>query len=329
MRGVWISRVTPCSNTAYRSRTWSIPAGATCVAWFTSRPTSRSPHTSKTRLQRLELPFSPPTSHDSLSTFLTYASKTNLSPHTTTFVGTRYEYTAHSALRRLGIDLVRTGGRADKGIDLLGYWYLPGLPERWPLRVLVQCKALKKKASPNVVRELEGAFAGARGVRWRDGEGEITTTTNNEGSDSQEVTALDNGKHDEKGADNGEQASNRSVVILLATPQEATKGVREAMSQSRWPMAYVKMSLDGRVEQLLWNRSAAAQGLEGVSVVTRYIPKDSRAAARLVESQENEEEPVDLEDTAIKKPTVMDQEVVMTWKGDVWEWPLDMRGEPS
>ena len=193
----------------------------------------------------------------------------------------------------------------------------------------MQCKALKKKASPNVVRELEGAFAGARGVRWRDGEGETATTTESESSESEVVTVIETAAHLETRGDNSGQAANRSVIILLATPQEATKGVREAMSQSRWPMAYVKMSLDGRVEQLLWNRNAAAQGLEGVSVVTRYIPKDSHPAAGPIESQENEEEPVYMEDIAIKKPKVMDQEVVMTWKGDVWEWPLDVRSEPS
>ena len=295
------------------------------------RLNSQSSYTSKTPLNRLELPFSPPTPHDSLATFLTYASKTGLSPSTTTFVGTHYEYIAHAALRRLGIDLVRTGGRADKGIDLLGYWYLPGLPERWPLRVLVQCKALKKKASPNVVRELEGAFAGARGVRWRDGQDENKATTKDQSGENREENALDTGMNVENGPDSkNERAPNRSVILLLATPQEATKGVREAMSQSRWPMAYFKMSLDGRIEQLLWNRSAAAQGLEGLSVVTRYIPRDSRPAGPGLEAdEEGSEQPLELEDTTIKKPLVMDQEVVMTWKGDVWEWPLDVQSEMS
>jgi hypothetical protein len=317
MRTVWRSRITAYSNSTHPSRTW--PASTVLV----SRP--RFSHTSKAPIPRLELPFSPPTSHDSLSTFLIHASKTNLSSTTTTFVGTHYEYTAHAALRRLGLDLVRTGGRADKGIDLLGYWYLPGLPDGWPLRVLVQCKALKKKASPNVVRELEGAFAGARGVRWRDGEGEVTTTKLEQDSEGQEARIKNE-------ADVKEQASNRSVIILLATPQEATKGVREAMSQSRWPMAYLKMSLDGRVEQLLWNRRAADQGLEGISVVTRYIPKDAQSAAGPVGLQEDEtepEDPMEPKNTTVKKPKVMDQEVVMTWKSDVWEWPLDVQREAS
>lgn len=169
--------------------------------------------------------------------------------------------------------------------------------------------------SPNVVREMEGLGTGARGVRWRDRESE---TGRDEASLSQE------GKEDA----NSIRPANRNIIILLATPQEATKGVREAMAQSRWPMAYLKISLDGRVEQLLWNRTAAAIGTEGVNVVTRHVPREVKrnAIVKIAEvtltGEEFAEKEV-TEDTGLEKPDVMDREVVVTWKGEAWEWPLE------
>ncbi|KAF2817159.1 uncharacterized protein BDZ99DRAFT_374127 [Mytilinidion resinicola] len=103
------------------------------------------------------------THHNDLPTFLTYAERVNLSAKSTVYVGTHYEYTVATTLLRLGFSLIRTGRRADNGIDLLGYWAIPTLPE--PLPVLIQCKA-QKSVGPNYVRELEGAFAGVP-VEWR------------------------------------------------------------------------------------------------------------------------------------------------------------------
>jgi len=70
-----------------------------------------------------------------------------------------------NSLRRLHLSLTRIGGRSDAGIDLVGYWHLPPNTPH-PLRVLVQCKALRVKAKPNLVRELDGMFAGAP-AGWR------------------------------------------------------------------------------------------------------------------------------------------------------------------
>ncbi|KAI9568711.1 hypothetical protein HD554DRAFT_2172191 [Boletus coccyginus] len=73
----------------------------------------------------------------------------------------------------LSMALRRVGGRADGGIDLVGWWWLPfvspsdpdpsALPDprglmRRRLRVLAQCKAHKKKFSPKYVREMEGVW---------------------------------------------------------------------------------------------------------------------------------------------------------------------------
>ncbi|KAI9867501.1 MAG: hypothetical protein M1813_009060 [Trichoglossum hirsutum] len=103
--------------------------------------------------------------HHDLPSFLAYASRVGLPPASSTYVGTLYEYTVLSSLKRLGFSLSRIGGRADAGIDLVGEWRLPFVSQS-PLKVLVQCKSHKRSPGPSVVRELEGAFAGAP-AGWR------------------------------------------------------------------------------------------------------------------------------------------------------------------
>lgn len=171
--------------------------------------------------------------HHDLPSFLNYANRIGLSPTSTSYVGTYYEYAVQNTLRRLGFSLTRVGGRDDSGVDLLGTWHLPSNPH--PLRVIVQCKALKGKLGPNLVRELEGAFIGAPNG-WR-GEG---------------------------------------VLGILVSPKSATKGVREAMGRCRWAMGWIMVDNQegmGRVRQLLWNRTAARIGLEGVTVTMKYGEK--------------------------------------------------------
>jgi hypothetical protein len=106
--------------------------------------------------------------HTSLSEFLSYANAVNLSPTSTVYRGTHYEYTVANALERLAFSLTRVGRASDLGIDLLGEWAVPSRPA--PLNVLIQCKAEAPK--PSMVRELEGAVVGAP-VRYR-GEGTIS-----------------------------------------------------------------------------------------------------------------------------------------------------------
>ncbi|KAG9823302.1 hypothetical protein KCU98_g12932, partial [Aureobasidium melanogenum] len=105
--------------------------------------------------------------HTSLSEFLSYADTANLSPTSTVYRGTHYEYTVAEALERLAFSLTRVGRASDLGIDLLGSWALPSRPK--PLNVLIQCKAEAPK--PSMIRELEGAVVGAP-ARYR-GEGTI------------------------------------------------------------------------------------------------------------------------------------------------------------
>ncbi|MCJ1291786.1 hypothetical protein MMC34_003331 [Xylographa carneopallida] len=195
--------------------------------------------------------------HTSLESFLAYAQDAKLSTSSTTYVGTYYEYLCALSLRRLGFDLTRTGGRADAGIDLLGSWQLPDATH--PLRCIVQCKKLKAKAGPNLVRELEGAFAGAP-AGWR----------------------------------------GEDVVGVLCAGREATKGVREAIRNARRGLVWCQIedlgNGVGRVRQMLWNQRIGVLGAEGVSVGIRHT---------LVAGD--------------VKDRVSHDEVVLMWKGEVWE----------
>lgn len=106
--------------------------------------------------------------HTSLFEFLKYADTVDLSPTSTVYRGTHYEYTVADALERLAFSLTRVGRASDLGIDLLGSWTVPSYPA--PLNILIQCKAETPK--PSMVRELEGAVVGAP-VAYR-GEGTIS-----------------------------------------------------------------------------------------------------------------------------------------------------------
>ena len=122
----------------------------------------------------------------------------------------------------------------------------------------MQCKALKSKVKPNLVRELEGAFAGAL-AGWR-----------------------------------GEE-----VVGVLCATREATKGVREAVRRFGRPVVWVMLEDvgegEGRVRQVLWNERVAELGAQGVGVQNLYMPQKG------------------------KGDLVVEREVVLTWKGKVWE----------
>jgi len=170
--------------------------------------------------------------HKDLHSFIDYAARIGLDKSSTTFNGTLYEYTVLESLKRFKFDLTRTGGRSDRGIDLLGTWNLPTAPV--PLRALIQCKFQSGASTiqPSYIRELEGAFLGAPSG-WR-GEG---------------------------------------VMALLVTTREATKGVREAMARSNWPMGFLTIDIDGSIRQFLWNHGATRRGLEGIGVTLRHSPR--------------------------------------------------------
>ncbi|KAH8427465.1 uncharacterized protein LDX57_005178 [Aspergillus melleus] len=180
-------------------------------------------------------PLQPPSSsHHNLPTFLAHTSRNNIPQTTTTYIGTHYEYTVQQALRASSFHLHRTGGRSDSGIDLLGTWHLPG--HEHPLRVLVQCKAMKTKLGPNLVRELEGTLRRHAPAGWRTG---------------------------------------NQVGVLVST-REATKGVRDALSRSEHPVLWMMVDYTGVLRQVLWNGRVERLGVAGgLGVEMRYSSPSS------------------------------------------------------
>lgn len=179
-----------------------------------------------------KLPSAPPPPsqhHNSLSQFLTYATRISLPETSTVYVGIHYEYTVLESLRRYALALHRIGGRDDAGIDLVGTWHLPTHERSRALRVLVQCKALKAKLGPNIVRELEGTLRQAP-VGWR----------------------------------------TDQTVGVLVSPREATKGVRDALARSSFPLFWMMVERDGTLRQALWNARAEGLGLGALGIETRY-----------------------------------------------------------
>ena len=65
--------------------------------------------------------------HHDLQSFLAHARRQALDPKSTVYRGTYYEYLVQAALRSYGMDLTRTGGRGDGGVDMVGVWRLPDL----------------------------------------------------------------------------------------------------------------------------------------------------------------------------------------------------------
>ncbi|KAJ5089727.1 hypothetical protein N7532_008411 [Penicillium argentinense] len=182
------------------------------------------------RLYKLPSAPSPPSqNHNSLATFLSYADRISLPTTSTVYIGTHYEYTVLESLRRYALALHRVGGRDDAGIDLVGTWHLPERERERAVRVLVQCKALKAKLGPNLVRELEGALRQAP-VGWR----------------------------------------TSQTAGVLVSPREATKGVRDALARSSYPLFWMLVERDGTLRQALWNARAEELGLDPLGVETRY-----------------------------------------------------------
>ncbi|KAI0387498.1 hypothetical protein F5Y04DRAFT_5488 [Hypomontagnella monticulosa] len=238
------------------------------------RPFSHTPFNSTSNTNRpLIFPEVPGSSneHHDLASYAAYASRTGLDLESKTYVGTRYEYAVAESLARLGFSLKRVGGRADAGIDLLGTWRVPSLSSSGvdaPLRVLVQCKVSTSKSTkigPHHVRELEGAFVGAP-PGWR---------SSRPGS---------------------------GVLGFLVAQRPATKGMRDALSRSRWPMGYMSCSQDGRLEQMLWNGRAEEEGLEGLGVGVRFSENTDGGRT--------------------------EQHLVLTWKGKPYEFDKEAADKP-
>ncbi|KAI0406144.1 hypothetical protein F4802DRAFT_559535 [Xylaria palmicola] len=181
--------------------------------------------------------------HHDVASYVAYAERTGLDVGSNVYVGTHYEYSVAAALRRLGFGLRRVGGQSDKGLDLLGTWHVPSAPEGLPLRVLVQCKAHSTAKAARVGPQFIRELEGAY-----------------------------------LGAPAGWRGSG--VIGLLVTPRPATRGVREALAHSRWPLGYLSCSRDGVLEQMLWNRRAEEEGLEGMGVTVKILDEGLRDSSQ-------------------------------------------------
>lgn len=222
-----------------------------CHRYFSHSQTHHDLTPFTRRIFKLPSAPSPPSQqHNNLATFLSYAERTALPPTSTVYVGTHYEYIVLQSLRRYALALHRIGGRDDAGIDLVGTWHLPERERERALRVLVQCKALKTKLGPNLVRELEGTLRQAP-VGWRTGQ----------------------------------------RVGMLVSPREATKGVRDALARSSYPLFWMMVELDGTLKQALWNARVEELGLGPLGVETRYGT------------------------SAAEEPGSLTKEVALTWDG--------------
>lgn len=183
--------------------------------------------------------------HRDLPTVLHHPQSAALSPTSTVHVGTSYEYLCAHTLPRLGFaNLTRTGGRSDRGIDLLGHWKPPSLSSTsGGLPVIVQCKATARKPGPEMIRELEGAIAGAP-REWRDDD----------------------------------------TIGVLSAKREFTDGVRQAVKRSSRGIVWVMIEdvneereglagkgIRGRVKQILWNERVGTIIGERVGAGLRYV----------------------------------------------------------
>lgn len=215
---------------AHTSRAWSGLHTKRCLAaslpsrCFSNKPEDRD----DLHGEKLLYPESNTQQHSDLASFVAYAKRTDLDVNSTVFKGTHYEYAVGAGLAKYGFHLKRVGGASDYGTDLLGVWTPPETMQR--MKVLLQCKAGAQRASPQHVRELEGAFVGAP-PGWR----------------------------------------GTAVLAFLVSQNPATKGVRDSIGRSRWPMGFICCSEHGRVFQMLWNRRAENEGLAGFSVVAKHV----------------------------------------------------------
>ncbi|KAK5727694.1 hypothetical protein LTR17_012552 [Elasticomyces elasticus] len=96
------------------------------------------------------------------------------------------------------------------------------------------------------------------------------------------------------------------VLALLVNVHPSTKGVREAVQRSRWPLGVLQVTRDGAIKQFLWNAVAAEIGLEGLGVTVRHASK----RGGMLEVGEEVVNGDDMASTA--------SSIGLTWMGELW-----------
>jgi len=213
---------------------------------------------------------SQPAHHD-IPSFLKYAYTNNLSPTSTVFSGTLYEYTVlHALSTRLPplITLNRSGGRGDYGIDLFGSWsplsHIHNDPSSQAslstnknnnnnatpittIPLLVQCKAVAT-TGPHIIRELEGALTNRSSSTM----GILASTANCTPGIRRHIAI-----------------SARALGFIKVTPLEYTILKRPTKNGE-----VIKLkSGGGLLQQFVWN-AKASEMLRDFGVTARYVPRD-------------------------------------------------------
>lgn len=151
---------------------------------------------------------------------------------TSTFRGTLFEWQTCEALQKTtGMQLRRTGGRSDRGVDLYGEWPIETILGQGkdtlstPPCIIVQCKNIKSGCTPDHIRSLVGAV----------------------------VLSND---------------STRDTIGILAGVRPFTREVTEHFMGSNVPLGLARIK-DTSVQSLLFN-AAADDILQGLMVVAQY-----------------------------------------------------------
>jgi hypothetical protein len=94
-----------------------------------------------------------------------------------------------------------------------------------------------------------------------------------------------------EGAFNGAPPAFRGggVFGFLAATTQATKGMRDALIRSSYPMGFVQVTDEGKILQFVWNHVATQSGLEGMGATARFTP--------------------------LRDGTGVEEEIALTWKG--------------
>ncbi|KAJ7151090.1 hypothetical protein C8R46DRAFT_1179473 [Mycena filopes] len=199
----------------------------------------------------------------------------------TTFRGTFFEERSMKILQdHLSMSLRRVGGKSDGGIDLMGWWWLPptefesgdaqNVPnaKRRRLRVLAQCKAEKKKASPKYVREMEGVLHRYMSLLNPSGEGTSTSST----SQYPLVALLVSESPFTKSTLLRAQSSPVPFFLLHIPPlpdsdpaddHDSDEDVTSRIGAAVWNPALVRGLLGGKMEAR-WERSTSGVGRPGL-----------------------------------------------------------------
>lgn len=60
------------------------------------------------------------------------------------------------------------------------------------------------------------------------------------------------------------------VLGILVTSTAASKGLRQAVQRSKWPISHIMCDTRGQLQQMSWNKTAEDHGLYGISVNQSY-----------------------------------------------------------